>query len=143
MFLKRISIVFILGILFLSVRAQTKNTNIVFYHNNGNKTSCSFGDHPRMIYRNNKIILATISDFIECSLSDLVKITFEEASTKVEELTVNSKGERELYVYNVLGVLVKKSKLDKQHHFSMITQDLPNGLYVIKDKVRTYKYLKK
>ncbi len=96
-----------------------------------------------MIYRNNKIILATTSDFIECSLSDLVKITFEEASTKVEELTVNSKGERELYVYNVFGVLVKKSKLDKQHHFSMITQDLPNGLYVIKDKVRTYKYFKK
>lgn len=143
MFLKRISIVFILGILFLSVRAQTRNTNIVFYHSNGNKTSFSFGDHPRMIYQNKKIILATISDFIECSLSDLDKITFEEASTKVEELTVNSKGERELYVYNVLGVLVKKSKLDKQHHFSMITQDLPNGLYVIKDKVKTYKYFKK
>lgn len=143
MIFKRISIVFILGMFFLSVRAQIRNTNIVFYHSNGNKTSFTFGDHPRMTYQNNKIILATKSDFIECSLSDLLKITFEEASTKIEEFIVTSKSEDELYIYNILGVLVKKSKLDEQQHFSILTQDLPDGLYVIKDKIRTYKYLKK
>lgn len=96
-----------------------------------------------MTYQDDKIILTTVSNSIEFSVNDLHKIAFEETSTKVHNLLVTSIGEDRLYIYNMLGDLIKVCKADTQHQILFFTQDLPNGLYVIKGKNKTYKYYKK
>ena len=129
--------------MFWGTRVLARSSNIVFYYSNGSKTFFTFADHPKLTYQDDKIILTTVSNSIEFSVNDLLKITFEETSTKVQNLLVTSIGEDRLYIYNMLGDLIKVCKADRQHQILFLTQDLPNGLYVIKGKNKTYKYYKK
>lgn len=129
----------------LNMNAQTVETCLVVWQNDGGTTKFAFSEAPVVKYEGETLVLTTTKTSVEYPLSQLKKFTFEADPTKVEELKVTSvvKDDGIVSVYNMSGQLIKTYKSEGNQQITFATESLPVGMYIIKTNSQTFKILKK
>lgn len=129
----------------IGVNAQTAETSLVVWQNDGGTTKFAFSEVPVVKYEGETLVLTTTKTSVEYPLSQLKKFTFEVNPTKVDELKVTSvlKDDGMVSVYNMKGQLIKIYKAGGNHQITFATESLPAGMYIIKMNSQTFKIQKK
>ena len=103
-------------------------------------------EKPVVTYKGDVLILTTESTTVEYPLADLQKFTFEETADAVESVRMNQPtGDGTVRIYNVSGTLMRTIQPSENDgsDAKFSTQDLPAGIYIIKQGTQTYKIRKK
>lgn len=139
----------ILSLLFLSrfcVLGWSQSVLLTIHAKSGAKVSYALSEKPVVTYQGNVLVLTTPGTTMEYPLSDLQMFTFSGSTNAVESVTMEpSKGDGTVRIYNMSGVLVRtiKPSGDRSADTTFSTQDLPSGIYIIKQGRQTYKITKK
>ena len=129
-----------------SIQGWCESIQLVVHAKSGGEVSYALSEKPVVTYKGDVLILTTESTTVEYPLADLQKFTFEETADAVESVRMNQpKGDGTVRIYNVSGTLVRTIQPSENGgsdaRFS--TQDLPAGIYIIKQGAQTYKIRKK
>lgn len=119
---------------------------LTIHAKSGAKVSYALSEKPVVTYQGNVLVLTTPGTTMEYPLSDLQMFTFSGSTNAVESVTMEpSKGDGTVRIYNMSGVLVRtiKPSGDRSADTTFSTQDLPSGIYIIKQGRQTYKITKK
>ena len=141
---KKIYLCFFLSLFCLQGRSGS--VQLIVHSKSGATVSYALSEKPVVTYRGDVLVLTTETATVEYPLSDLLKFTFGETEDAVESVKMRqSKGDGTIRIYNVSGTLVRTiqpSESDRSDaKFS--TQDLPKGIYIIKQGGQTHKIIKK
>ena len=128
------------------IQGRCKSVQLVVHAKSGGEVSYALSEKPVVTYKGDVLVLTTESTTVEYPLADLQKFTFEETADAVESVSMNQpKGDGTVRIYNVSGILLRTIQPSENGgsdaRFS--TQDLPAGIYIIKQGTQTYKIRKK
>ena len=138
---------FFLPLLFaFSIQGWSKSVQLVVHAKSGGEVSYALSEKPVVTYKGDVLILTTESTTVEYPLADLQKLTFEETADAVESVSMNQpRGDGTVRIYNVSGALLRTIQPSENDgsDTKFSTQDLPAGIYIIKQGTQTYKIRKK
>lgn len=120
-----------------AVGINAQNT-LNIHQKSGGKVSYAFSEKPIVSYTDAGIHLVTSTVEIDYPFSNLLKFTFEDSVTPIGTLCTEGT-KSEVNIYTVGGVLVKTTPADG----TFSTNDLPAGIYIIKNGTTTYKITKR
>lgn len=135
--MNRLFICLLLGISAFYTYAQ--NT-LNIHQKNGGMVSYSFADKPVVTYVEDNLHVSTNNVSIDYPLSDLVKLTFTESGSSIGELRVEDNNSP-IQIYDVNGGLIKML-VKKESESILNIQELPTGIYFIKQGTITTKIVK-
>lgn len=106
----------------------------------GTATRVLLSEQPVATYEGEELVIATTSTTLRFPLSSIERLTFsEEETTAVPSISVLQDQAGESSVYNMEGQLLKTVPAGQ----AVSVDQLPAGLYIIKNNITTYKLLKK
>ena len=128
------------------IQGRSESVQLVVHAKSGGEVSYALSEKPVVTYKGDVLILTTESTMVEYPLADLQKFTFEETADALGNVYMNqAKGDATVRIYNVSGTLVRTIQPSENDgsdaRFS--TQDLPKGIYIIKQGTQTHKIIKK
>lgn len=128
------------------LQGRSGSVQLIVHSNSGAEVSYALSEKPVVTYREDILVLTTESTTVEYPIAELQMFTFEETADAVESVEMKQlKGDGTVRIYNVSGTLVRTiqpSEADRSDaKFS--TQDLPKGIYIIKQGSQTHKIIKK
>ena len=135
-----------LSLFAFSIQGRSESVQLVVHAKSGGEVSYALSEKPVVTYKGDVLILTTESTTVEYPLADLQKFTFEETADAVESVSMNQpKGDGTVRIYNVSGTLVRTIQPSENNgsDTKFSTQDLPAGIYIIKQGTQTYKIRKK
>lgn len=138
--MRRKNLLALASLFFGATSAFAQNTLNV-HQKSGGVVSYSFSEKPVVTYTEDGIHLVTNSVEVDYPLSNLEKFTFED-STSPSGIIRTEGGRSDVQIYSVGGLLVKTVKAS-EGTTTFSTEDLPAGIYVIKNGKSTYKIIKK
>lgn len=130
-----------LASLFLGAASAFAQNTLNVHQKSGGVVSYSFSEKPVVTYTEDGVHLVTNSMEVDYPLSNLEKFTFED-STSPSGIIRTEGGSSDVQIYSVGGTFVKTIKAN-EGTTTFSTEDLPAGIYVIKNGKSTYKIIKK
>lgn len=130
-----------LASLFLGSASAFAQNTLNVHQKSGGVVSYSFSEKPVVTYTEDGIHLVTNSVEVDYPLSNLEKFTFED-STSPTGIIRTEGGSSDVQIFSVGGSLVK-TIMATEGITTFSTEDLPAGIYVIKNGKSTYKIIKK
>lgn len=126
-----------------SVNSLAKGMLNIFLRDKS-KVSYAFDDKPKVEFKDRSLFIITIDKVIEFQKSDILKFTFTDtdANTRIDKIQTSNLKSEYIEIYTVAGKLVKRMQAKNGKH-DIDTDELANGLYVIKCGNTTYKISKK
>lgn len=107
----------------------------------GGVASYAFSEKPVITYVGDNLHIETVAISIDYPVANVQKLTFEDSESSIGELQVKDDSS-DILVYNLKGQLVKR--VDCEDGISQLNiQDLPSGIYVVKNRNTTFKIVKK
>lgn len=128
------------------IQGWSEPIQLVVHAKSGSEVRYALSEKPVVTYRGDVLILMTESTTVEYPLVDLQKFTFEETADAVESVRMDQpKGDGTVRIHNVSGTLVRTIQPSENNgtNARFSTQDLPAGIYIIKQGTQTYKIRKK
>lgn len=135
------NILLALASLFLGTASAFAQNTLNIHQKTGGVVSYSFCEKPVVTCTDDGIHLVTNSVEVDYPLSNLDKFTFED-NTSPSGIIRTEGGSSNVQIYSVGGTLVKTVKAN-EGTTTFTTDDLPAGIYVIKNGKLTYKIVKK
>lgn len=134
---------------------------IVWFHNGG-KVSFSLDDRPVITYNNGYVIVSSIGNRVECPHEQIHKFTFSDGTNSPgNDTAVDAVGQdvqvqqqqqsmvfsgcvpgENVNIYNMAGQLVSKHEINSDGTLFVSLQRFGKGMYVVKMKSLTYKFIK-
>lgn len=125
----------------MALGARAQNT-LNIHLKNGSVTSYGFGEKPVVTYTETRIHLKTTKVELDFPLTNLEKFTFTDGETDAIEEVRTENTSDDVRIYNTNGVLLRTIR-QSQGKASFATDDLPRGIYIIKNGETTYKIVKR
>lgn len=135
--MNRLFICLLLGISAFYTYAQ--NT-LNIHQKNGGMVSYSFADKPVVTYVEDNLHVSTNNVSIDYPLSELVKLTFTESGSSMGELRLDDNNSP-IQIYDANGRSIKMIGKNEGELILNI-QELPTGIYFIKQGTTTTKIVK-
>lgn len=138
--MKKILVLMVLSLV-LSVATSFAQNTLNIHQKSGGVVSYGFSEKPVVTYAGEYMHVETVSVSIDYPVTDVQKLTFEDRESSIGELRVEEKSS-DLLIYNLKGQLVKKA--ESEDGISQLDiQELPAGIYVVKNGKTTFKIVKK
>ena len=122
-----------------------KTALLIVHQKNGEKTTFAFSDSPKVVKKDDVLLLTTSKISVEYPLGDVDKFTFDFVATSIKELQIATENvtDGRILVYDTLGHLVKTFNANDNNKVSLNTDELPSGIYIVKSGTNSYKILKR
>ena len=136
----------LLLLLVFSIHGWSESVQLVVHSKSGSEVRYALSEKPVVTFRGDELILTTENTTVEYPLADLQKFTFEETVDALGKVYMNqAKGDATVRIYNVSGTLVRTIMPPENEgsDITFSTQDLPAGIFIIKQGTQTYKIRKK
>lgn len=130
-----------LCLLSMALGARAQNT-LNIHQKDGTVTSYGFAEKPVVTYTETGIHLKTTKVELDFPLANLEKFTFTDGETDAIEEVRTENTSDDVRIYNTNGVLLRTIR-QSQGKASFATDDLPRGIYIIKNGETTYKIVKR
>ena len=135
--MKRLFTLFFAFVLYSS--AQASIVMLIHPKEGGTATRVLLSEQPVATYEGEELVIATTSTTLRFPLTSIERLTFSEEETVVKSVSVLQDQAGESRVYNIKGELLKTVPAGQE----VSLDQLPAGLYIIKNNISTYKILKK
>jgi len=148
--------VFIL-LLFINITAIAQD-GVILVQKNGSITNFTFTEAPIVSYTERELILSTSSEKLIYAIDSLENIYFsidkvnsvldikEIIKIQIANNKISIENEEEnsaVVIFGVDGKIVRTFKVDEEGKLEFCLEDIKEGIYVIKTKGITYKFLMK
>lgn len=140
-------LLFLIFNLILCVTACNAQNTLNILRKDGGVVSYGFSEKPVITCVGEDLHLSTTSVSVDYPMANVQRITFEDSPASVDEIRVDEDKSYQqepsgLYIYNTNGLLLKKvNSVDGISSYNM--QDLPSGIYIVKNGNTTFKVVKK
>ena len=135
---KTLILAFLLGIVSLPLMANNDGPCIVFQMSDGTTMSYLLSDDPVITFDGDNLVLKTIKDDLTAPYKKIISFSYTGVSTGVAKVAVTGKT-TSTFIYTAEGKLFMK--LHKGE--ALNTEQLPQGLYVVKSGKNVHKIVKK
>ena len=103
--------------------------------------SFAFTSKPKVTFSESEVLKVTSETMtVEFPYAEVVKLDFSDQTTGVESLTVQEHTDG-IFIYDLTGKLLRHTPA-KEGATTVNLSDLPPGIYVVKDGLRSYKVRK-
>ena len=103
--------------------------------------SFAFTSKPKVTFSESEVLKVTRETMtVEFPYAEVVKLDFSDQTTGVESLTVQEHTDG-IFIYDLTGKLLRHTHA-KEGATTVNLSDLPPGIYVVKDGLRSYKVRK-
>lgn len=130
--MKKLIMVLAMALMAIGVKAETK---LIIHQKDGAEVDVLLKEKPVGTYEGAEFVVTSEDAVLRFPLSELAKITFEEDATRVESVTVQSKGSGMSRIYDISGKLVKTLPEGE----TVDLTDLQRGIYIVKNNNHSYK----
>lgn len=129
---------FLLGIMALPLMADNDGSEIVFQMSDGTTLSYQLSDDPVITFDGDNLVLVTTNDELTAPYRKIIYFAYTGVSTGVGKVAVSGKSAA-ASVYNADGKLVKKLRKGEV----LNTEQLPQGVYIVKSGKNVHKIVRK
>lgn len=127
--------------LFFGIATCLAQNTLNIHQKSGGVVSYGFSEKPVVTYTREYMHVETVSVSIDYPVSNVQKLTFKDSESSIGELRVEEES-LDLLIYNLKGQLVKKA--ESEDGISQLDiQELPAGIYLVKNGKTTFKIVKK
>lgn len=131
----------LIAIVLLGATTSFAQNTLNIHQKSGGVVSYGFSEKPVVTYAGEYMHVETVSVSIDYPVSNVQKLTFKDSESSIGELRVEEESS-DLLIYNLKGQLVKKA--ESEDGISQLDiQELPAGIYVVKNGKTTFKIVKK
>ena len=131
-----------------------QNHVVVLRTTSGQKVAYGFEESPKLIHKNDIVILKTNKVEVEYKTKEIAKVYVDAVSTKVEEFHFNKgtgcfvddgfmlsgfKPHEKVQIYTLRGNLVKSYLISSDGRLLIYFSSLPIGSYIIKTNYQSFK----